>query len=274
MRRIPRKSLVVSLAAALSLGISATAFGDGAADNTSQVSAGVNPNQLPPVGDTAKKASLYTQVVTLDNDNSPVIPAESAEKVNIDFPAEMKYTANTKLPKCSLATVATATGDGAIAACGSSLVGSGHAFARIPGFPTTNNEAELTVTVFNSDTSTAGGGFTGGFPTIILHADDNGALPSVPVLGEIRNSSAGSDYGRELNVPDAPDVAGDTGALVQFGAQVARTYDNGKTGDKKKKYNLISANCGGADGDLDFRTVWTYDDASTDTDTYAQNCAN
>ena len=272
MTRIPRKSLAVSLAAVLTLGASATAFGDGVTDNTSQVSAGVNPTLLPDDGDAAKKAGLYTQVVTLDNDNTPAIPDQSAEKVLIDFPAEMKYTANSKLDQCALADVATSTTDGAANQCADSYVGSGHAFARIPGFPTPNNEAELTVLAFNGETSTAGGGFAGGLPTIILHAD-NAALPTTPVLGEVGNSANGADYGRTLNVPDAPDVAGDTGALVQFGAQVARGYDNGKTGNKKKKYNLISSNCdGGGDGDLDFRTAWTYDDTTVDTDTYSQDC--
>jgi len=280
--RIPRKSLAVSLAAALSLGFSATAFGDGAGDNTSQVSAGVNPTLLPDTGDAAKKAGLYTQVVTLDanNDNGctpgptcfPPVPDQAAEVVEIDFPAEMNYTANSKLDQCPLATVGTATSDAAAAACADAYIGSGHAFARIPGIPSVNNEVELTVLAFNGETSGAGGGFEGGNPTIILHAD-NQSLPTTPVLGEIRNSNGGADYGKELNVPDAPDVAGDAGALVQFGAQVARGYDNGKSGNKKKKYNLITANCdGGGDGDLDFGSRWVYDDASVDTDTYTQDC--
>ena len=68
MIRIPRKSLAVSLAAVLTVGVSATAFGDGVTDNTSQVSAGINPTLLPSTG-TPKAAGLYAQVVTLDNDN-------------------------------------------------------------------------------------------------------------------------------------------------------------------------------------------------------------
>ena len=282
MRHIPRKSLAVSVAAALSLGFSATAFGTGATENTSQVSAGVNPTLLPDTGDTPKKGSLYSQVVTLDanNDNGctpgptcfPPVPDQAAEKVTIDFPAEGIYTANRFLDQCALATVATATTDAAAAACADAYIGSGHAFARIPGIPSVNNEVELTVLAFNGETSTAGGGFDGGYPTTILHAD-NPSLPTTPVLGEVRNSDAGADYGQQLNVPDAPDVAGDVGALVQFGAQVARGYDNGKSGNKKKKYNLITGNCdGGGDGDLDFKATWVYDDGSMDTDTFSEDC--
>ena len=269
MRRIPLKTLAVSLAAALSLGVSATAFGDGATDNTSQISAGVNPTLVPASG-TPGKASLYTQVTTYDNDNTPATPDQAAEVVEIDFPAEMKYKANKFLDKCALADVATLATDDAALECGSSLIGSGHAFARIPGVPTPNNELELTVLAFNGDKSVAGGGFDGGNPTIILHAD-NATLPTTPVLGEIRDSDGGADYGKELNVPDAPDVAGDVGALVQFGAQVAKGYNNGKKGNKKKKFNLIGATCNG-DGDFDFQAFWEYDDASSDTDTYSQDC--
>ena len=150
MIRIPRKSLAVSLAAVLTVGVSATAFGDGVTDNTSQVSAGINPTLLPSTG-TPKAAGLYAQVVTLDNDNTPVIPDQAAEKVRLDFPAEMKYTTNSKLAQCPLADVATDTTDGAASdpVCSDALIGSGHAFARIPGFPTPNNEAELTVLAFN-----------------------------------------------------------------------------------------------------------------------------
>jgi hypothetical protein len=269
--RIPRKSLVVSAAAALSLGVSSTAFGDGAADNMSQVSSGINPTVLPASGD-PKAAGLYTQVVTLDQDNSPAIPAESAEVVEIDFPAEMNYTVNNKLDQCDVEVIAPLETDGAAAACADAVIGSGHAFARIPGFPTTNNESELTVVAFNGEPSTAGGGFEGGNPTVLLHAD-NAALPGPTVQGEIRNSNGGADYGKELNVPNAPDVVGDTGALVQFGAQVARKWTNGKTGNKLKKYNLITANCPGS-GDFDFAARWAYDDASVDTDTYSQDCTS
>lgn len=282
MKSIQRTGVAISIAAALSLGVSATAFADGATDNFAQVSAGLNPTLLPDVGDTRKKASVYTQVVNFDQDNNngctpgptcfPAVPDQAAEVVEIDFPAEMKWTANSKLDKCPLATVSALATDGAAAACADAYIGSGHAFARIPGLPSVNNEVELTVLVFNGETSVAGGGFDGGNPTIILHADSP-ALPTTPVLGEITTSDGGADFGDELNVPDAPDVAGDVGALVQFGAQVARGYDNGKTGQKKKKYNLVTANCAGSgDGDLDFGARWVYDDTTVDTDTYVQDC--
>lgn len=281
MNIISRTKLITAGAVLLTLGVSATAHADGAGDNFSQLSSGINPTLLPDVGDDAKAGGLYTQVVTLDQDNNnqceagptcfPPIPAEAAEVVEIDFPAEMTYKVNNKLPTCDINDIDEEGTDGAAVACADSYIGSGHAFARIPGLPFANNETELTVLAFNGATSTAGGGFDGGNPTIYLHAD-NALVPGPTVVGEIRNSP-NAGFGKQLNVPDAPDVAEDDGALVQFGAQVAKKWNNGKQRDKRKVYNLVSANCdGGGDGDLDFGASWTYDDASEDTDTYSQDC--
>jgi hypothetical protein len=274
--RIPRKSLVASLTATLALGVTASALADGATDQVSQLSASINsPYQK---ATEAGKASLFSQVSTYDKDNAPAISAFPPEIVRIDFPAEMTYNANKSLPQCNPADTDIAAGDtdAAIAHCPNSVIGAGHAIARFAAFPQENNETELTVTVFNGLTSQAGqqdssdiagtDAWAAGNPTIILHAVGPLA-PTTVTLGEIRSSPNGSDYGKQLNVTDAPDVANDAGALVFFNAQVARSYDNGKTGDKKKKYNLISATCPTTgDGDYDFRGSWTYDDATTDTD--------
>jgi hypothetical protein len=286
VRRIPRKTLAMSLTAAIAFGASATALADGAADNTSQITSSLNSSLQ---SDTEPgKASLFNQVTTYDSDASPVITAEPAEVVTIDFPAELTYKTNNKLDQCDpdSGTFASDGTDAAVSACAGALVGSGIAYARIPSFPTTNNEAELTVSAFNGPPSVAGdnesdqvpanGGFIGGFPTIVLHAD-NAALPTTVVVGEVGNSTQGPNFGRRLWVPDAPDVArvgpDDFGALVLFNAQVSKSWTNGKSGAKKKKYNLVSATCDdSADGDWDFKGTWMYDDDSTDTDTVAQDC--
>jgi hypothetical protein len=287
VRSIPRKAAVVTMAAVLSVGMSSLAFADGVTDNTAQLSAGINPTLLPQTGNTGKKASLFSQVTNLDNDNTscvepdpappqtcfPAVPDQEAEEVRIDFPTEMTYKANGKLTKCTNTDAELGVGtDAAAALCADAYIGSGHAFARIAGFPTVNNETELTVLAFNGPASDGLAGFTqAGAPTVILHAD-NAALPTTVVRGEIRDS-VNAGFGQQLNVANAPDVAGGTGALVQFGAQLARGYDNGKTGTKKKKYQLVTSTCDGAgDGDLDFKGTWTYDDTTVDTDTYSQDC--
>ena len=272
--RIPRKSLAASLTAALALGVTTSANADGVTDQVSQLWNHISPSLQK--SDQKKKASLFTQVTTYDLDNSPVVPAFPAEVVRIDFPAEMKYKANKFLDKCdpTVAAFATGTTDEAVGLCQKSLVGTGHAIARFAGFPQENTETELTVTAFNGEQSEAGdqdsaqvptGGFEGNNPTIILHAD-NALVDTTVVLGEVRDSPNGPDYGSQLNVTDAPDVAADTGALVLFNAQIQKKYTNGKKGDRKKVFHLIAANCAPGDGDWDFQAAWTYDDGTTDTD--------
>jgi hypothetical protein len=282
VRRIPRKTLAAAGTVVVALGLSGVAWADGAADQTSQVAGSVNPGLQS--ASKAGKGSLFTQVTTYDNDNSPVIPAQPAEVVRIDFPAEMTYTSNKYLDQCDPTDteISTGTTDEAVAHCSKALIGSGNAIARVPGFPTANNEAKLTVSAFNGLTSVAGeqnstdvptGGFVGGNPTVVLQAAVP-ALPSTVVLGEIRPSPNGALYGSQLNVTDATDVAGDAGALVLFNSQIQKAYTNGKKGNKEKKYNLISATCddSGGDGKYDFQGTWTYDDASVDSAIINQNC--
>ena len=279
MKSIRVKALAVGTASVLAvgLGVAGNAWADGATDNLSQISGSVNS---PLQDDTQKKAAnLFTQVTTIDQDNAPVITAFPPEVVKVDFPNDVTYTTNSKLGECDMDDTEV-SGDTATAVdhCKNALIGGGNARARIPGLPTPNNETELTVSAFNGLESVAGdqdstdqptGGFTGGNPTLLLHAD-NAALPTTLVLGELRGSDNGADHGTELFVPDSPDVAGDLGALTQFNAQVARKWDNGKSGNKKKTYNLITANCDA--GDYDFRGEWEYDDGTTDTSNISQDC--
>lgn len=271
MKSIPQKALVTAGVLLAGLAVASNAWADGATDQLSQISGSVNS----PLQDATKagKANLFTQVTTIDQDNSPVIAAFPPEVVRIDFPNDMVYTTK-NLAKCDAALPAV-SGDttSAVNACKKALVGGGNARARIPGLPTPNSETKLTVTAFNGLTSVAGdqnstdvptGGFLGGNPTILLHAD-NAALPTTLVKGEIIPTPNGADFSKQLFVPDSPDVAGDLGALTQFNAQVSRHY---KKGDKT--YDMIKASCDAAG--FDFRGQWTYDDATTDTDTIEQIC--
>lgn len=281
MKSIRVKALAAGTASVLAvgLGVAGNAQATGVADNLSQISGNINS----PLQDDNKAgaATMFTQVTTIDQDNAPVITAFPPEVVKIDFPDDMTYTTNSKLKGCDPEgpDAAAISGDTttAVNACKSALIGGGNARARIPGLPTPNNETTLTVSAFNGPTSVAGdqnstdvptGGFSGGNPTILLHAD-NAALPTTLVLGEVRNSTDGANFGKELFVPDSPDVAGDLGALTQFNANVSKKWTNGKSGNKEKKYNLITATC---DGSYDFKGSWDYDDATNDTDNIAQIC--
>jgi hypothetical protein len=237
----------------------------------------------------AGKISLFTQVTNYDNDNNngcspgptcfPPVPDQATTATSIDYDQNIVFTVNSKLPQCPAASVDNEDTDTAVNNCKTSLVGSGTAYARIPGVPTTNNEVELTVSVFNGPTSNGTGGLDTGNPEVLLSAD-NASLPTTLVTGEVRPSPSGADYGVQLHVPQVPLIASGAGALVLFDAQVQKSYTNGKTGNKKKTYNYVTATCDDDDtpglgqdsDDWDMKATWTFEDASTESDTYAQDC--
>lgn len=298
-----RKSLVVALAAMLSLSVAGTALGDGATDNVSRVLGGVSPNKQPATGFGA--ATLFTQVQTYDADSQD-IPDKAAERVYIDFDNDIKFDTR-KVVKCgaSNVTLGAATTEQAIATCPKSIVGSGQAVAQVPlpspPFPPgATTQVELTVTTFNGPTSTPGGPctapadntggpegceFVGGQPTVILHAYSQQPNNVTIVRGEVQPSPEAGDFGKRLAVTDAPDTGNDAGALILFNSTVGKrtvvkktVRRNGKRRTITTVYNYISARCqddGGLEGkEYDFHAEWVYDDGTLDEDTYVQKCAN
>jgi hypothetical protein len=291
VKRIPRITLLVSLAGTLALSAGGIAWADGAGTENSSVIGAVNSNVLP--ASDFGNAQLFSEVQTLDSTSTTAVPAEAPEQVFLDYDNSLRFTANNNLAKCtsSDATLATQTTAQAVAGCGaSSVVGSGAAKARVaPGV-----DLGFTVTAFNGPTSTPGGACTapgpgvggpvgcawvGGDPTIILFARLDTPSQSVPVRGEIENGTIpgpaqqGGDVGYRLAVTDAPDVGGDSGALILFNALVGKNYNNGKSGKKKKTYSYVQGKCDDGDLNLNYGGTWVYDDASVDTGTWTQDCA-
>ena len=285
------------------------------ADQVSQFIAGINSNSQD-ASDFAP-ASLMVQVTHYDknNDNgcgtpsagpppcAPAVPGAPPETDELAFDKDLKLT-TTKLPKCDHTASYDLDGDGpgeaipfssmttdqAIAACAKAQVGSGTAIARLPGFPSENSEATETVTAFNGNTSTGLGGFQAGNPTILLHVDDDAGNPTVILQGQIRNDTvpdtsapgggvSSDEFGKELHIPNVPDLGSDFASLVLTNAVVSKKYSFKKNGKKVTK-NYVTARCaddvvdtdgaggppGGAgnsdtldtDGEWDFDAYWTY----------------
>jgi hypothetical protein len=307
--RKTRNALIAAVALGTVLGTGSIAQAQtGAADNVSSVQAGISPNVQR--GDTPGVAALTAQVQTFDADGGPLtIPGEAAEQVFLDFDDDLSI-----LPGASAAEYATrqctaadftapATFDTSNTAqvldvCGDAAVGSGQAEALIPtgGGPL---KLELTVTALNGATTTAGpdcqtpsgpgtGGpdgcdFVGGNPQIVLHAFAPAISFITTVEGEIQNSPTGlgADYGKRLAVTNAPDTAGDAGALILFNSTVGRNVlerverPNGQVITKQFPYaRAICGDDGASAGSLeyDFRGEWVYDDNTVDTDTNTQKC--
>jgi hypothetical protein len=291
VRRIPRKAAVAALTTVVALGASSQAFAEGADDIRFDLTAAVNSNQLT---NQTKGVNLYVQTQWLDNDNSPVVPAEGAEEIRIDFDDDIVLQTK-KLKKCNEdpGALATATTAAAIAACAPSQVGSGAAKVRFGGFPFADNEANFTVTAFNGPKSVAGpaecadtnlGGpfnceWVGDNPTLYLHARNDATGQTSLVRGEIQDGSdtlpgagttpIGAGYDQRLAVTDGTDVAGDAGAVTLFNAVVGKNYKY-KQGKKTVKAKYVSARCNpnddvdplvpGTQTGLQFQAETIYDD--------------
>lgn len=277
MRGISRIGSVAALTAALALGASSNAFAVGADDQIFDLTAAVNPNHI--TGNELKGANLYVQTQWLDADNSPVVPAEGAEEIRLDFDDDISIQTK-KLPKCNTdpAELAAESTNDAIADCGNAQVGAGAAKVRFaafggPPFNLPQSELNLTVTAFNGPTSTAGpadcadsntGGpfnceWVGGNPTLYLHAYNQATNQVSLVRGEIQDvgdnlpgagtPAIGPGMNQRLAVTDGTDVAGDAGAVTLFNSVVGKKYSYQQNG-KTVKANYLNAACN-PDDDVD-----------------------
>ena len=123
----------------------------------------------------------------------------------------------------------------------------GSAKARLPNFPAPDNEVtDITVTAFVGATPN----------NIRLHAATPTLGPGATqvVEGTIGKSPV-SGFGTRLSVPDAPDLAGDVGALTAFEA----TLNKG-----------VKATC--KDKKIKTQAEFVYDDGSKDTPAASISC--
>ena len=237
---------VVALGLSVALGVSGMALADGASDNASTVKIGLSKTKLPKKKKDAKKVSLNSGVTTVDADNNPVVPDQAAEQVYIDYDKDI-YLNLKGITPCTAVLTGTTTAD-AKALCPNSVVSSsGSAKARLPNFPAPNNEVtDIVVTAF-----------VGATPNDIrLHAATVTLGPGATqvVEGKIGKSPV-KGFGTRLSVPDAPDLAGDVGALTAFEA----TLNKG-----------VTATC--KDKKIKTQAEFIYDDGTKDTASAQISC--
>jgi hypothetical protein len=216
---------VAALGLTLALGVSGIAFADGATDNVSTVKIGLSKTKLPVKKKDAVKVELNSGVTTVDADNNPPIPEFAAEEVYIDYDKDLSV--KLKGEPCTAALTGTTTA-AAIAACPDSIVTkTGSAKARIPTGPGTFLElTDLVVTGFRGAAAN----------DLRLHAGTQTLGPGATQVVEAKLvKSPVSGFGRRLSVPNAPDVAGDAGALTAFEATLKKSQTRATCKDKKIK---------------------------------------
>jgi len=235
---IRKARIAVVAGVVMALGVSAMAYADGASENTPKVVGSVKPTKLDKKK--YKPVKLFSGVAT-----TGTVPGFNPEQEMISWGKNVKLK-TTKAPTCS-APIEFQTTDAARAACPSgSYLGSGKASILLPGGVSHDN---LVVSVFNGPAKNQ----------VRLHTYSpslEGATPTV--FGRVVKSNAGAKYGQALSVPDAPDVAGDTGKITSFNASI----------DKKTK--VANARCRAKK--FLWNRVVTYDDGTKENVTLEQKC--
>jgi hypothetical protein len=235
---VRKTRLAAAIGASLALGVSAIAYADGVSENEPLVEGTASPTKLDKKK--YKPITLFTGVRT----TGPV-PGINPEAEHVSWGKNVKI--NPKAADTCSAPIEFTSTEAARAACPpKSYVGSGEADIQLPGG--TRYEG-LTVSVFNGP----------GNNEVRLHTYDPrlaGATPTV--FGKIVKSKAGSKYGQALQVDDAPDVAGDTGKITAFNAELTKKSKVATARCKAKKF-------------LWHREV-TYDDGTKETATVEQPC--
>jgi hypothetical protein len=244
---ISKSRLTVTIGLVTALGVSAIAYADGVSENTPNVVGKVTPKKL----DEKKKkpVNLFLEVSTYNSANQAAIPAQAPEKELLKISKNVAWKSNAA-PFCGSPLNGTTTVQAKALCPAGSAIGNGVANVLLPGpggsvIPV-NDEV---VTVFNGPSTNQ----------VRLHAYSPtlGAANTQVISGSIIGAGGGP-FKKALSVPDAPDIAGDAGAITKFNATIGR------------KTKVARANC--AKRKMKFERTVTYDDGTSEKATFSKRC--
>ena len=208
-RRRLGTAMVVSV---LGLSICATALAAVVQEGNLRVSIAtrLEPYKLPRVGSAPIKAFIAGHVFTADGQTPPQLKQMDIE-INRHGRIETEG-----LPVCRLAQIKATSSEKALAACGESLVGSGHFWASV---------------VFNEEASpyhTTGrllafNGRKAGRPVLLIHIYTTQPFPSAFVVVFTIRKIKDGPYGTELSA-SLPQALGDWGFVNRIKMNIGRSY--------------------------------------------------
>ena len=232
---IRKSRMILVMCLTLALGVAGIAWG-AAVDQESTITANLSKTKLP------KKKFANTRMfvrVETHNPDPTTKPSAPTEEVYIDFDDDIRVAFG-GVPECLQPLEGTTT-DQAKGLCPTSTMGGGAAAVFLPNG---QKVSDLTVTAFHGNGN-----------QILLHSYSAtlGSGNTQVVKGNVINSPLGGDFGKRLSVPDVPDVASDTGALVDFSTTLRRR-------------GVIKARCHDGNKRINWRSEWHYDGAGADDD--------
>jgi hypothetical protein len=232
-----RKAAV--LAAALTLAVSATAYGVSATIGPLFVSttATMQPRELPKRGGAPITLSTITRVGTRDGSTPPKLST-------IEFLIDKHGSVNSRaFPVCRTAQLEGTTTKQARQRCAGALVGRGRGTARVTLPDQEPFEITYPVSFFNAPPS-------GGRPTMIVHAREAVPTPKTLLSTIVVERVAKGRYGYRVRF-EMPEIAGGAGVPVFAEAKIGATRKR-----DGKKVGYLSATCVGGrlqvEGNLSF----------------------
>jgi hypothetical protein len=231
-----KRFLIGALGLALSVFVASAAFG---ATATQTIDGQLGGKEKVKFDKSKFKASsVFVETTTADAADPAAVPPKATKAVIVFSKKDMKFNPKA-VPGCDPNAIENTTTDAALAACGSSKVGSGTAVAALPfGTGGTRQDHPVTVTAFNRSDATG----------ILLHS----RVDDLPVTTVLKGTLAGTT----LSV-DIPPLAGGQGAIADFVTTV-----------QAKDY--VQARC--KDKTIDFKGTFTFSDAAAASATDTQKC--
>jgi hypothetical protein len=242
-----RKFLIGALAAAVA--VSATGIAYSAQTQIAQMN--VKPKKL--LKKKRKPVRLFVRVATQDPTSPTGIPSP-ATRARVHFDNAFLFNARVA-GRCPPSRIADSPNTAeARRRCRRALVGAGRAIVLSPsGDPANPNAFGGVVSAFNSTPR-------GRRPTIILYTYIEALNFGQPLIGVLKKSGAGRDFGKVLDVTIPPLTGG--AALVDFRVAVGRGF--------KRRY--VKANCSDRNRRLNIRARFNYADGNALTARARQRC--
>ena len=239
---IKKSRFVLALGLVIALGLGAIAYGNGASDNQASVDGSIGKTKLPKKKADRVKNSLFSGVRT--ETNAPLGTQSNPHSETINYTKNVVFDLKAG-SECTTLPPSGSTAQQARDACpADSYLGEGEAEVIQPNGARIQ---DIVVSVFKGPAQNG----------VQLHTASptlQAAAPTVP--GSIVKSTAGSEFGQALSVPNAPE----TGALMitKFNAEIT------------KASGAVKTYCG--DKTMSFQRKVEYADGSSETADTTQKC--
>src|SRR5262245_20852908 len=249
MKRNRKRRIVVLVAALSAVGAVAVAGVALGVPPTQAVSGSISPSKLPKHGFGPVTAKVNLDITSGDSNPPPKMLTATAifdNQVKVNFRG---------LATCNPAKLENTTPPVARKACGSSIIGTGFANAKVTFPDQAPIDEPAPVTLFN-------GAPKGGNPQIIIHAYTTIPAPTTFIVPGVLRKIGG---GKQSITFQVPPIAGGYGTLVHFNTSIGRKFKS-----RGRSQSYANAKC--AKGAITLQGDFAYEDGTNNHTTFSAKC--